>query len=75
MTKRNYFQSAVIFLAALYFVKVDLKLDWIDAILLILLAIICVLHTMDVRDDWELKKRRKEKQKKENGTNDGGAVT
>jgi hypothetical protein len=73
MTKRNYVQSLIIFLAVLYFVKVDLKLGWIDAILLILLSIICVLHTMDIRDDWELKRRLREKRKRENGDKNGEA--
>lgn len=63
MTKRNYFQSLVIFLAAGYFIKHVFNLNWFETLLLLLLTIICVIHTMDVRDDFE---RKKEKRKYDN---------
>lgn len=64
MTKRNYVQSLVIFLAAGYFVKQVFNLHWFEAFLLLLLTIVCVIHTMDVRDDIE---RKKEKRRNGNG--------
>jgi hypothetical protein len=69
VTKRNYFQSAIILLVSLWLVHYLLKLDWVESVLLILLAIICVIHTMDIRDDirkklWE--KRQREKRLRDN---------
>jgi uncharacterized membrane protein len=71
VTKRNYFQSAVIFAAALWFLKTDLRMDWIDALVLILLAIVCVLHTIDIREDWEVRKMKREKERRQNGDANG----
>lgn len=59
MTKRNYFQSLVIFLAAGYFVRQIFNLNWFETVLLLLLVIVCVVHTMDVRDDFEQKKAKR----------------
>lgn len=59
MTKRNYFQSLVIFLAAGYFLKHVFNLHWLEVILLMLLMIVCVFHTMDIRDDFERKKEKR----------------
>lgn len=61
MTKRNYFQSLVIFLAAGYFVKQLFDINWFETVLLLLLTIVCVIHTMDVRDDFEEKKAKRKR--------------
>jgi Flp pilus assembly protein TadB len=63
MTKRHYFQSLVIFLASTYFVWTVLDLSWIEALLLVLLAIICVMHTVDVMTDIERKRAIKKLRK------------
>lgn len=74
MTKRHYFQSLVIFFAAGYFVKTVLDIHWFETFLLLLLMIVCVLHTMDVRDDISSKLLAK-KIIKENGNGSNGGST
>lgn len=65
MTKRHYFQSLIIFLASVYFLKTVLEIEWVEAILLILLAIICVVHTIDLMIDWDRRKIARERKNKE----------
>lgn len=66
MTKRHYLTSVAIFLAAAFFVKNVLELHWFETVMLMLLIIVCVIHTMDVRDDM-LEKAAKKKLEKKNG--------
>jgi hypothetical protein len=58
VTKRHYFTSFVILLAALFYVKTVLELHWWEAFGLVVLAVVCVVHTIDVMRDIE--RRRKE---------------
>lgn len=68
MTKRHYFQSALILVIAFYLVKTIFKLQYSESVIVISLAIICVLHTMDVRDD--ITKRVTRKRERENNEKD-----
>lgn len=70
MTKRHYFTSVVIFIATTYFLKTVLEILWPEAIMLVLLAIVCVIHTDDVLED--LRRKRIEKKLRENGNGNGG---
>lgn len=74
MTKRHYFQSAVIFLAAGYFVDQTLHLHWFETLLLMLIMIVCVFHTMDVRDDITKKMAEKHALKRRSTDNGEGTV-
>lgn len=70
MTKRHYFQSLMIFVATTYFLKNVLEIHWVEAVMLVLLAIVCVVHTDDVLED--LRKKRIEKRLRDNGNGNGG---
>lgn len=65
MTKRHYFQSLIIFIATTFLIRTVLELSWIEAVLLVLLAIICVLHTMDIMTDIEHRRVQRYLKKKE----------
>jgi hypothetical protein len=59
VTKRHYFTSFCIFLAALFYVKTVLELHWWEALGLVMLAIVCVVHSIDVVRDIERRKMGK----------------
>jgi hypothetical protein len=57
VTKRHYLTSFVILLAALFYVKTVLELHWWEAFGLVVLAVVCVVHTIDVMRDIERRRR------------------
>lgn len=71
MTKRHYVQSLVILFATGYFLHKTLGLHWLETILLMLLMIVAVIHTMDVRDDWELRRLKRSEKRNGNGGRNG----
>lgn len=73
MTKRNYFQSLVIFIATGFFVHTVFKIDYWETFILLLLVIVCVFHTMDVRDDIRKRRVEHDVKKLQNGNGDGSS--
>ena len=72
MTKRHYFTSLLILLIAIYVVKTIFQLHWPEALIVVLLAIVCVVHTNDMMDDIRSKKlERRRKDGGSDGTSQG----
>ena len=71
MTKRHYFQSLVILFATAYFLHKTFGLHWLETILLMLLMIVAVIHTMDIRDDWENRRLKRNEKRNGNGGRNG----
>lgn len=59
MTKRHYFTSVGIFIAATFFIKHTFDLLWPEAIMTVVLAIVCVLHTFDVMRDIDQRRTKR----------------
>jgi hypothetical protein len=69
VTKRHYFTSFVLFICATFVVKSVIELNWLEALLLILVGIVCVINVADIMLDIYVKRVRKETRKK-NGLDD-----
>lgn len=66
MTKRHYLTSFGIFIAATFFIKHTFDLLWSEAVMTIILAIVCVIHSIDVMRDID--RRKKEKHRDDGGS-------
>jgi uncharacterized membrane protein len=71
VTKRHYLQSAGIFILSTFYVRSVLELHWVEAIGLVILAIVCVVHSIDVMSDIEKRKVKKHDDGESSGPQQG----
>lgn len=73
----DWIRSAIIFVSAVFILNdFFISLTILEAVILTIFMVICVVHTMDVRDDiiQRINKRRNTRETKKNGgTNENGA--
>lgn len=50
MTTWDYFRSAVIFMVAVFLINRLFELDFFECITLVSLMMVCIFHTIDVRE-------------------------